>query len=196
MVLVISRFATCTGSEHRFHRHHHQQQHATSTHEGTYPLEVEKHMNEPCLDKAAQLLSILGLLIEALLFGMFTSCMVVDQFDVVFSSLTHIDRLKQSNNNITAAESQNTRSTLPGIAEVFGVGSRGADTRFRPDWLSPFARICFPASIRDEIMGFCRPCVRSFDSHSQQLHPNKSSSVFPSHDESRGKGPRNIAEMV
>jgi len=31
-----------------------------------------------CLDKPTQLLTILGLLIEALLFGMFTSCMMCE----------------------------------------------------------------------------------------------------------------------
>jgi len=50
-------------------------------------------------------------------------------------------------------------SSLAGVIEVFGLNTRrGNDPRFRPDWLSPFAKVCFPSSLQDEIMGFCRPC--------------------------------------
>ena len=86
--------------------------------------------------------------------GMFTSCMLFDQSTVVASKLTHIDRLKGAD----------AGGGLPGILEVFGVGKRGkscTDTRFRLDWLSPFVRVCFPSSLTDEIMGYCRPCRRS-----------------------------------
>lgn len=92
-------------------------------------------------------------MIEALLFGMFTSCMIFDQWDVVFSKVTHIDRLK-------GAE---IGGSLSGVAEVFGVGGGGgfaSDSRFRWDWLSPFGVICWPASTHEEILGYCRP-VRS-----------------------------------
>jgi len=71
--------------------------------------------------------------------------------DVIFSKLTHIDRMK----------GVDVSSTLAGVTEVFGVGSRGVGTpRFRPDWLSPFAKVCFPPSVQDEIMGFCLPCIQ------------------------------------
>jgi hypothetical protein len=93
------------------------------------------------------LLKVLGLLIEALLFGMFTTCMMFDQASVITSKLTHIDRLKGID----------VGSSIEGITEVFGCGKRGDDTRFRFDWLSPFSRVCFPESLRDEVMGFCRP---------------------------------------
>ena len=40
-----------------------------------------KHMH--CLDQPSHLLTIMGLVIEAVLFGLFTSCMMVDQWDVL-----------------------------------------------------------------------------------------------------------------
>lgn len=106
-----------------------------------------------CLDRPSQLLSILGLVVEAILFGLFTSCMMIDQASVVTSKMTHIDRLKGGEDD--------TVSSLAGVIEVFGLHARRATDhhRFRPDWLSPFAKVCFPSSLQDEIMGFCRPCM-------------------------------------
>lgn len=108
-----------------------------------------------CLDSPRHLLNLLGLVVEAVLFGMFTSCMMVDQSDVISSKMTHIDRLKGGGEVGTAS--------LGGVAEVFGVGEKiehGANTsRFRFDWLSPIHRVCFPPNLRDDVMGFCRPCV-------------------------------------
>jgi len=130
LALVVIRFSTC---RHNYRRYRH----------------ADADPDEACLDKPTQLLTILGLLIEAVLFGMFTSCMMFDQQDVIFSKLTHIDRMK----GITASGS------IAGINEVFGIGRFEGDTRFQLHWLSPFKKVCFPASVRDEIMGFCRPCV-------------------------------------
>lgn len=127
-LLVMIRFYTCMGQ----HGH-------VRTHRMT------------CLDRPSQLLTILGLLVEAFLFGMFTACMVIDQSSVVSSKMTHIDRLKGGEDDPV--------SSLAGVIEVFGLSARrGNDPRFRPDWLSPFAKVCFPSSLQDEIMGFCRPC--------------------------------------
>ena len=75
----------------------------------------------------------------------------MDQTDVISSKMTHIDRLKGGGDM--------GAPSLAGVAEVFGAGRNHASTRFRPDWLSPFAKVCFPASIRDDVMGFCRPCL-------------------------------------
>jgi hypothetical protein len=125
MTLVIARFVNCIG-----------------------------HMNnhEPCLDKPTHLLSLIGLVVESMLFGMFTCCMMVDQWDVVLTKVTHIDRLKGE----VSTEDDGTG----GMNEVFGVGlGKGKKgSNFRPDWLSPMTDVCFPESMRDEIMGFCRPC--------------------------------------
>mmetsp|Transcript_61745 Transcript_61745/g.93218 ORF Transcript_61745/g.93218 Transcript_61745/m.93218 type:complete len:303 (-) Transcript_61745:56-964(-) len=107
-----------------------------------------------CLDRPTQLLQILGLIVEAILFGLFTSCMMIDQAGVVTTKMTHIDRLKGGDDD--------SGTSLAGVIEVFGLNNnkRGADSqKFRPDWLSPFAKACFPAKIQDEIMGFCKPCL-------------------------------------
>jgi hypothetical protein len=110
-----------------------------------------------CLDNPKYLINLLGLIVEAVLFGMFTSCMMVDQSDVVSSKMTHIDRFKGSGDVGVPS--------LGGVAEVFGVGPRGGhganSSRFRFDWLSPFARVCFPPSVQDDIMGFCRPSTKA-----------------------------------
>lgn len=132
MSLVISRFVVC------MHSHHGQGESSRGSHH--------------CLDRPTHLLSILGLMVESLLFGMFTCCMMADQWDVVMSNMTHIDRLK---GEMLAAAAER----VPGVLEVFGAGRRGIKAcQFRMDWLSPFAQVFFPPSIRDEIMGYCRPC--------------------------------------
>jgi ribosomal protein L40E len=125
--LVVARFVNCLGS-------------------------IEKH--EPCLDEPTHLLGLIGLMVESLLFGMFTCCMVIDQWDVVVSNVTHIDRLKGE----IFMEDVEGRS---GIHEVFGSGvGKGKKVGFRLDWLSPFAKVCFPEHVEADIMGFCRPCSR------------------------------------
>lgn len=129
-----------------------------------------------CIDNPMDLLGLVGLLVEALLFGMFTSCMMVDQWDVVTTNLTHIDRLKGDPflqfANLLPPE--NARTCLA-VHEVFGSGvAAAADVcsssiekliqhkatygQFRMDWLSPLAKAQFPDNVKDDIMGFCRPC--------------------------------------
>ena len=108
-----------------------------------------------CLDRPTQMLNILGLFIEAILFGLFTCCMMFDQSGVVLSNVTNIDRLKGSDGSASDTKA------LPGVVEVFGFNPKkelDTGTHFRLDWLSPFHRICFPTTLHDEMMGFCRPC--------------------------------------
>lgn len=100
-----------------------------------------------CFDHPTDLLYILGLVIESLLFGLFTSCMMFDQWGVVVSNVTHIDKLKGDVGGDRVA----------GITEVFGM-LRGTSTAPRLDWFSPFSRVCFPKGINEEIMGYCIPC--------------------------------------
>lgn len=125
VTLVIWRFIQCIGMHSR-HQH--------------------------CLDEPTHILSIIGLMAEALVFGIFTFCMMIDQWDVVMTNVTHIDRLK-GETGFNFLDDQRRM----GVNEVFGTG-RGTTSHFRPDWLSPFVRVCFPSSLQDEIMGFCRPC--------------------------------------
>jgi len=125
-----------------------------------------------------------ALIVEAILFGLFTCCMMVDQWDVVMTNVTHIDRLKGD----TGFGFLDDASRRLGINEVFGSGSRASAAaaqaaHFRPDWLSPFVRVCFPSSMHDEIMGFCRPCggmsraeraKKEDDDHDFELRAGKS----------------------
>ena len=67
MTLIVIRFSTCVHVHHR-RRHHHAEEAAA--------LAAEVGHQNVCLAKPTQLLTMLGLLIEALLFGMFTSCMI------------------------------------------------------------------------------------------------------------------------
>jgi palmitoyltransferase ZDHHC3/7/25 len=125
MSLVVFRFAVCM--------------------QGTNVHVHKRSMH--CFDQPTDLLYILGLVVEALLFGLFTSCMMIDQWDVVNSNVTHIDRLKGDSGGDRVA----------GVIEVFG-HLRGNSSCARLDWLSPFANVCFPKGLKDDIMGFCRPC--------------------------------------
>lgn len=116
--LVIIRFYTCM-SNHGHARSHHL----------------------TCLDRPTQLMNILGLLVEALLFGLFTSCMMCDQAGVVTTNMTHIDRLKGD----AAA------NAISGIVEVFGLKNKretSDGTKFRLDWLSPFGQVCYPGPLQ------------------------------------------------
>mmetsp|Transcript_14890 Transcript_14890/g.29950 ORF Transcript_14890/g.29950 Transcript_14890/m.29950 type:complete len:526 (+) Transcript_14890:374-1951(+) len=144
LTLVVTRFVQCLG--------------------------VSRLSRGQCLDEPEHILNLVGLIVEALLFGLFTCCMMVDQWDVVMTNVTHIDRLKGE----TGFGFLDDSSRMLGINEVFGSGRAAAAaaggqsnahlgggisaSHFRPDWLSPFVRVCFPPSVHDEIMGFCRPC--------------------------------------
>lgn len=82
-------------------------------------------------------LHLICLISEAILFGMFTSCMMCDQWSVIRSGTTQIDRLKgEVTENL-------------GIQEVFG----GKNKQFSWDWLLPIS-IWFPASLRMSILGY------------------------------------------
>ena len=83
--------------------------------------------------------------------------MMFDQAGVVLTNMTHIDRLKAGS---SGGEDKTGSSALAGVIEVFGLNPKKDDLggRFRSDWLSPFHRICFPTTVHDEIMGFCKPC--------------------------------------
>lgn len=144
MSLVVSRFFICMGdhSEHAGGSHH-------------------RSRSMHCLDEPTQLLTIVGLVVEAMLFGLFTACMMFDQWDVVTTSMTHIDRLKGNHIGKT------TKDRVPGTVEVFGMGHRRekhGKSGVRPHWLSPFANVCFPQHVRDDIYGFCRPCLHHNES--------------------------------
>jgi hypothetical protein len=108
--------------------------------------------------------------------------MMFDQADVIRSKVTHIDRLTGSD----------VSGSLAGVLEVFGVATaretkqsiatatafhdnnnnHNIDTGIRLDWFSPFAQVCFPS--RDEVMGFCRPCLKHIRTTTTKNHTDHS----------------------
>lgn len=79
-------------------------------------------------------------MIEAVLFGLFTCCMMLDQHTVVATNTTAIDRLKGEYHGVSHRHDVN---------EVFG----GKDGRFRLDWLLPVPA-AFPSSIAPDLLGY------------------------------------------
>jgi len=155
MTLVVFRFVLCMKMSHHLDGHRH-------------------HLH--CFDQPTHLLHILGLMVESLLFGLFTSCMMFDQWDVVISNVTHIDKLKGDAGG----------ERVGGITEVFGMLAKGNSTAPRLDWLLPSGTICFSNGIKDEILGYCRPCGSSSTM-------NNSASMEMA---SSGRIVRSIAEIV
>ena len=79
MLLVIFRFSSCVHSSrsHLYHRHGHYD-HAMQAANASAAVHAEALHSPPpsCVDHPSQLLTVLLLLIESLLFGIFTSCMM------------------------------------------------------------------------------------------------------------------------
>lgn len=97
-------------------------------------------------------LVVVFLLVEALLFGLFTLCMMFDQYSVIASHQTKIDRLKGHKHE--AVEDFN---------EVFGSSNK---VRFSWEWLFP-TPVQFPEDCRARIFGYTLPgCSRN-------CHPNQ-----------------------
>lgn len=132
ILLIVVRFITCMSGT----------PHPRSAH--------DPHRHGHCMDEPIDLLRILGLLIESLLFAMFTSCMMFDQASVIGSKITHIDRLKGA--EMTGG--------LPGVLEVFGVDGAANNnnnaTAFRWDWLNPMTPVHYHGW-QEEVVGYCRP---------------------------------------
>lgn len=85
--------------------------------------------------------------------------MIIDQWDVVLSNVTNIDRLKGEYHYAALSDptGKNDTPRLKGIHEVFGPAAG-----FQLNWLAPFVKVTFPSSVRDEIMGFCTPCANYY----------------------------------
>lgn len=91
-----------------------------------------------CLS-AWEVIHILCLLVESILCGLFTICMLGDQASVVATNYTQIDRLKNSHHELQVD-----------INEVFGCSS---DVKFQFDWLLPIP-VTFSDGLRDKILGY------------------------------------------
>jgi hypothetical protein len=85
---------------------------------------------------------LVGLLVEGILFGLFTLCMLADQSETITSNQTQIDRLKNERHDIQEE-----------INEVFGTPVR---SRCNVSWLLP-TKVVFPAAYRDKINGYILP---------------------------------------
>ena len=76
MILVIVRFSSCVHARrHHHHTTHHAMKEAMEVQEQSQQL-AHPTQQATCVDHPSQLLTILLLLVEALLFGIFTSCMM------------------------------------------------------------------------------------------------------------------------
>jgi len=98
---------------------------------------MNKLSGPKCLDDPSDSISIILLVVESCLFGLFTSCMILDQWSVVTTNVTQIDRLKGEENEVHHK-----------FNEVFG-GEYG----FQWSWLVP-TNVTFPKSVRSEILGY------------------------------------------
>ncbi|GAB9466587.1 hypothetical protein Gpo141_00003958 [Globisporangium polare] len=98
-------------------------------------LRYARCVNENCPSYGA--LRVVFLVLEAVLFGLFTMCMMCDQYSMITTGMTQIDRFKGE-----------VTDTL-GIREVFG----GASKRFALHWVLPVS-IWFPTSLKNQILGY------------------------------------------
>mmetsp|Transcript_4497 Transcript_4497/g.9958 ORF Transcript_4497/g.9958 Transcript_4497/m.9958 type:complete len:348 (-) Transcript_4497:418-1461(-) len=188
-LFIIYRFFHCIGR-------------VSHNHSGT------QYQGPRCVDHPTDLLPLVGLTVEALLFGLFTLCMMVDQWDVVMTNLTHIDRLKGEQHYNTPGHPVRTfvNNARAGINEVFGTGrqyikSSSSSTstalpmsRFHYTWLSPFHKVCFPDNIHDDIYGYCRPAGTSCVAVVERI-TSKSMEMVGRKDK-KGRGGVGVADIV
>eukprot|EP01033_Poteriospumella_lacustris_P011073 gene11073-7878_t len=92
-----------------------------------------------CQESPIPELFLVFLVIEGILFGLFTLCMIGDQMTVIMTNQTQIDRLKNKKYDIQTE-----------VHEVFGTPSR---VSFLWSWFMPVPT-SFPHHVRDIIMGF------------------------------------------
>lgn len=92
-----------------------------------------------CRESPIPELFLVFLVIEGILFGLFTLCMIGDQMTVIITNQTQIDRLKNKKYDIQTE-----------IHEVFGTPSQAS---FLWSWFIPAPTI-FPHHVRDIILGF------------------------------------------
>lgn len=81
-------------------------------------------------------------LLEAIMFGLFTMCMLCDQCSVLTTNETKIDRLKGE---------KHAAPTI--VNEIFGSASTKGWLCTYGLWLMPFP-VVFPGSIKDQVLGF------------------------------------------
>mmetsp|Transcript_6071 Transcript_6071/g.18308 ORF Transcript_6071/g.18308 Transcript_6071/m.18308 type:complete len:327 (-) Transcript_6071:294-1274(-) len=92
----------------------------------------------------------------AVLFGLFTSCMLCDQWTVLSTNIAKIDRLKGEALSVSSE-----------VNEVFGGRSRGLHLH----WFLPIA-VHFPKSVHDDVMGFKLPATPDQSSEETKNEPD------------------------
>lgn len=101
-----------------------------------------------CPSSPGDAVFLVALLVEGILFGLFTLCMLADQSETISSNQTQIDRLKNVRHDFQDE-----------INEVFGTPS---NYKFHVSWLLP-TQAKFPTHFRDKIYGFILPQVSEAD---------------------------------
>lgn len=95
---------------------------------------------------------LVGILVEGILFGLFTLCMLADQSETITSNQTQIDRLKNERHDIQEE-----------INEVFGTP---ASVKCDLSWFLP-TQVTYPVTFRDKINGYILPQASSTDGSDQ-----------------------------
>jgi len=93
----------------------------------------------PCGNQDQNIM-IIFLLLESLLFGLFTLCMMGDQTTVLSNNQTQIDKLKGDKHE-----------GVEGFNEVFGCDS---DVKFRYDWVLPTPATFPDQNLKDQVLGY------------------------------------------
>jgi len=101
-----------------------------------------------CSQGADVHLALIFLVVEGILFGLFTLCMMGDQLPGILTNQTQIDRLKGG----AAAK------TPLLITEVNEVCGSSLQQSFEWLWLAPVAVSFKDRAVKEKILGYCRPC--------------------------------------
>ena len=112
-----------------------------------------------CPSSPGDAVFVVGVLVEGILFGLFTLCMLADQSETISSNQTQIDRLKNVRHDIQ-----------DDIDEVFGTPT---NRTCHSSWFLP-TKAEFPPKFKDKIYGFVLPQSTSMsylDENSTELTP-------------------------
>eukprot|EP00611_Tribonema_gayanum_P025012 TRINITY_DN5606_c0_g1_i1.p1 TRINITY_DN5606_c0_g1~~TRINITY_DN5606_c0_g1_i1.p1 ORF type:complete len:365 (-),score=60.06 TRINITY_DN5606_c0_g1_i1:21-1115(-) len=113
-------------------------------------LEDAKRLPKQCQMTPSDQVAAMSVGIIALLFGLFTTCMLLDQCSSLESGLTKIDRLKGE------THASHGRTVALGVNEVWG----GEEQWCRWHWLCPWPA-SWPAAAHALLNGYERSCGRS-----------------------------------
>lgn len=149
LVLIIGKFSFCTSHRHNFRTHRHEHTHPVDhSIQGPEVMAAEEatlsgsshYGGATGCGGSNQNILVVFLLIEAVLFGLFTLCMMGDQSTVLFTNQTQIDKLKGYKHEGT-----------PEFNEVFGGSS---EVQFSYEWLLPFPLKLPEGNLREKLLGF------------------------------------------